>query len=74
MTHERLDSPQQHLDRDRGQDEADEALKGCIPWMQSGVELRALYLLALDAVEPTGAVNGELADWLMAARVGARFE
>ena len=53
--------------------EADAALKGCIPWMQSGVELRALYLLALDAVEPAGAVNSELADWLMTARVGSRW-
>lgn len=52
---------------------ADEALKGCIPWMQSGVELRALYLLALNAIDPAGATNGELADWLMAARVGARW-
>ncbi|MBI3866371.1 MAG: hypothetical protein HY290_31210, partial [Planctomycetia bacterium] len=52
---------------------ADEALKGCIPWMQSGVELRALYLLALNAIDPAGATNGELADWLMAARVGSRW-
>ncbi len=59
--------------RTRGAAEADEALKGCIPWMQSGVELRALYLLALNAVEPAGAINGELADWLMAARVGSRW-
>jgi uncharacterized protein YfaS (alpha-2-macroglobulin family)/outer membrane protein assembly factor BamD (BamD/ComL family) len=59
--------------RARGAVEADEALKGCIPWMQSGVELRGLYLLALNAVEPGGAINGELADWLMAARVGSRW-
>ncbi len=56
-----------------GKVEADLALVGCIPWMQSGVELRALYLLALNAIEPAGAVNGELADWLMAARVGSRW-
>ena len=59
--------------RARDKVEADEALKGCVPWMQSGVELRGLYLLALNAVEPAGAVNQELADWLMAARVGARW-
>ncbi len=59
--------------RAAGKVEADEALKGCVPWMQSGVELRALYLLALNAIEPAGAVNAELADWLMAARVGARW-
>jgi tetratricopeptide (TPR) repeat protein len=57
----------------RGAVEADAALKGCIPWMQSGVELRALYLASLNAVEPAGAINGELADWLMAARVGGRW-
>ncbi|MGE5195450.1 MAG: alpha-2-macroglobulin family protein, partial [Deltaproteobacteria bacterium] len=59
--------------RSRDKVEADEALKGCIPWMQSGVELRALYLLALNAVEPAGAINGELADWLMSARTGTRW-
>ncbi len=53
--------------------EADEALKGCVPWMQSGVEIRALYLLALNAIDPAGAANGELADWLMAARTGSRW-
>lgn len=53
--------------------QADAALKGCVPWMQSGVELRALYLLTLDALEPAGNKNGPLADWLMAARVGSRW-
>ena len=52
---------------------ADPALVGCIPWMQSGVELRALYLTALNETEPAGNLNGELADWLMAARVGYRW-
>lgn len=56
-----------------GKVESDEALRGCVPWMQSGVELRALYLLALSAVEPAGSVNAELADWLMAARIGPRW-
>lgn len=51
----------------------DAALKGCIPWMQSGVELRALYLLALNEVESGGTRAGELADWLMATRVGTRW-
>lgn len=52
---------------------ADPALAGCIPWMQSGVELRALFLMALNETEPAGPLNGELADWLMAARVGYRW-
>ena len=30
--------------------------------MQSGVELRAQYLASLNAIEPGGATNGELAE------------
>jgi alpha-2-macroglobulin len=56
-----------------GKPAADEALRGCIPWMQSGVELRALYLLALNEAEPAGSVNAEVADWLMSARSGSRW-
>lgn len=58
---------------DRTKAGADEALRGCIPWMQSGVELRSLYLIALNATQPGAALNGELADWLMAARLGTRW-
>ncbi|MCY2965728.1 MAG: tetratricopeptide repeat protein, partial [Planctomycetota bacterium] len=53
--------------------ETDVAMRGCIPWMQSGVELRALYLLALSTAEPAAAQNAEVADWLMSTRVGSRW-
>ena len=46
---------------------ADPAIRGCIPWMQTGVELRALYLLALEEVAPTDVKAAKLADWLLAA-------
>ena len=42
-------------------------------WMRNGVELRALYLLALNAAKPTDANAGKLADWLLAARRGSRW-
>ncbi|GAB4145397.1 MAG: hypothetical protein Tsb009_17540 [Planctomycetaceae bacterium] len=45
-----------------------------IPWMQSHVELRALYLLALQAVKPADKKSRELAEWLMAARIGSRWQ
>ena len=45
----------------------------CIPWMQSNVELRALYLLALEEVTIAGTNPGQLASWLMAARQGLRW-
>ncbi|MBT6483831.1 MAG: tetratricopeptide repeat protein, partial [Planctomycetaceae bacterium] len=51
----------------------DSAMRGCIPWMQTGVELRALYLLALEDVAPTDAKAAKLADWLLAARRGTRW-
>lgn len=50
------------------------AIAKVIPWMRSGVELRALYLLALQAVNPADQKLGKLADWLMAARVGSRWQ
>ncbi|MDA1015036.1 MAG: MG2 domain-containing protein, partial [Planctomycetota bacterium] len=43
-----------------------------IPWMQSNVELEALHLLAMAAVSPADAKLPELADSLMAARIGSR--
>jgi len=52
---------------------ADSAMRGCIPWMQTGVELRALYLLALEEVAPADAKAAKLADWLLAARRGTRW-
>ncbi len=51
----------------------DVAIVGCVPWMQSGVELRALYLAALNELEPAGPHNAALADWLMSARSGSRW-
>lgn len=48
-------------------------LKGVPHWMRNGVELRALYLLALNAAKPTDANAGKLADWLLAARRGSRW-
>ena len=44
-----------------------------VPWMQSDVENRALYLLALEAVSPADAKLRELADSLLAARIGSRW-
>ena len=48
-------------------------LKGVPYWMRSGVELRALYLLALNAAKPGDAKAGPLAEWLLAARRGSRW-
>jgi uncharacterized protein YfaS (alpha-2-macroglobulin family) len=44
-----------------------------VPWMSSGIELRGLYLLALEQVDPNNAEVARLADWLLAARVGSRW-
>lgn len=44
-----------------------------VPWMSSGIELRGLYLLALEEVDPNNAEVARLADWLLAARVGSRW-
>ncbi len=53
--------------------ELDEFALRCIPWMQSNVELRALYFLALEQVPVPGAKPEQVASWLMAARQGTRF-
>jgi uncharacterized protein YfaS (alpha-2-macroglobulin family)/tetratricopeptide (TPR) repeat protein len=45
----------------------------CIPWMRSGVELRALYLLAVEELYPTDKTAAQAAEWLMAARRGFRW-
>ncbi|MCH7988231.1 MAG: tetratricopeptide repeat protein [Planctomycetes bacterium] len=52
---------------------SDVAIQKVIPWMKSGVELRALYLLALEAVDPGNAKTAQLAEWLMANRYGSRW-
>ncbi|MAG92463.1 MAG: hypothetical protein CMJ48_01750, partial [Planctomycetaceae bacterium] len=51
----------------------DVAVHRCIPWMQTGVELRALYLLALEEVDPQSDKLAKLAEWLLAARRGTRW-
>ena len=44
-----------------------------LPWMADGAELTALHLLALQSVDPASAKVSELADKLLAARVGSRW-
>ena len=53
---------------------ADPAVKGCQPWMQSGVELRGLYLLALNQISPNAPLGDELSNWLLGARRGSRWQ
>jgi len=48
-------------------------LQGNIPWMQDRSETLALYLLALEAVEPDHAKAAETAEALMKLRVGSRW-
>jgi tetratricopeptide (TPR) repeat protein len=50
------------------------AVLRCIPWMQSGVELRALHLLALEVLHPADKSAKETATWLMSARTGFRWQ
>lgn len=50
-----------------------QVVAGAHPWMGSGIELRAMYLLALESINPTSTKAPELAAWLMAARVGSRW-
>jgi tetratricopeptide (TPR) repeat protein len=51
----------------------DKGLAGCMPWMNSGAEVRGLYLMAMNAVTPAGAGSDEIANWLLGARTGARW-
>ncbi len=46
---------------------------GSYAWNQSGVEIRALYALALEQVAPESPKIKELIDWLMAHRAGNRW-
>ncbi len=55
----------------RGADDA--SLRTAAPAVRSGVELRALYLLALEETQPTSDKLAKLADWLLAARQGSRW-
>ena len=43
------------------------------PALRSSVELRALYLLAIEEIQPTSDKGTKLADWLLAARQGSRW-
>lgn len=49
------------------------AVLRCVPWMRTGVELRALYLLALEELYPTDRSAAQTADWLMRTRRGSRW-
>ncbi|MEO1999835.1 MAG: MG2 domain-containing protein, partial [Planctomycetaceae bacterium] len=61
------------LDQKLAQSSIDTYADRCLPWMQTGVELRALYLLALEEIAPADAAAAKVADWLLAARRGARW-
>lgn len=52
----------------------DKGLEGCMPWMHSGVEVRGLYLLAVNALTPAAAGSEEIANWLLGARLGSRWQ
>jgi tetratricopeptide (TPR) repeat protein len=53
---------------------ADKGLTGCMPWMHSGVEVRGLYLMAVNATTPAAAGSDEIAKWLLGARLGSRWQ
>lgn len=53
---------------------ADKGLAGCMPWMNSGVEVRGLYLLAVNAITPAAAGSDEIANWLLGQRLGGRWQ
>ena len=44
-----------------------------IPWIRNDIELRALYMLALQACNPQHADVSRMAKWLVGARVGSRW-
>lgn len=46
---------------------------GASPWMRDPVEVRAMYLLALQSNRPSDAAVGALARSLLASRIGARW-
>ena len=52
----------------------DKGLSGCMPWMHSGAEVRGLYLLALNTLTPAAPGSDEIANWLLGARLGARWQ
>lgn len=51
----------------------DKGLAGCMPWMNSGVEVRGLYLRAINELTPAAAGSEEIANWLLANRLGSRW-
>ena len=44
-----------------------------IPWLYNSAELRALYFLSLQEINPAHADVPKLAKWLMASRIGSRW-
>ncbi|MES2791987.1 MAG: tetratricopeptide repeat protein [Planctomycetota bacterium] len=52
----------------------DKGLAGCMPWMHSGAEVRGLYLLALNTLTPAAPGSEEIANWLLGARLGSRWQ
>lgn len=52
----------------------DPSIQGCMPWMNSGIEIRGLYLLAVNKLTPAAPGMSELADWLLSRRIGARWQ
>ncbi len=52
----------------------DKGLAGCMPWMNSGAEVRGLYLLALNLLTPAAPGSEEIANWLLGVRMGARWQ
>ena len=57
-----------------GHGQQDKGLDGCIPWMHSSVEIRGLYLLAVNAITPAAPGSDEFANWLIATRIGSRWQ
>ncbi len=51
----------------------DASLLKAAPVTRSGVELRAMYLLALEEIQPTNGKLAKVVDWLMAARIGSHW-
>lgn len=52
----------------------DKGLAGCMPWMNSSVEVRSLYLLAQNQLAPAAPGSAEIANWLLGWRLGARWQ
>jgi alpha-2-macroglobulin len=51
----------------------DASILKAAPVIRSGVELRAIYLLALEEIQPTSEKLAKVVDWLLAARIGSHW-